>query len=115
MEFEDWVRVRTDTRRMQVQHVTVRVPAFSIPGTSITKDKNTTELARPMHFDNKTLFVQVLRVKLKNATLKTWASLLGLLERWKATPSTIALARSVWKEFIRAVRRMVGGYSVQPV
>lgn len=98
-----------------MQHVTVRVPAFSILGTSITKDKNTTELARPMHFDNKTLFVQVLRVKLKGAILISWSEFLGLLERWKATPSTIALARSVWKEFIRNMKRLSHGYSVQPI
>lgn len=114
MDFPEYIAGRSATRRMQVQHVTVRKQTMNIFGKAIFVDKAHTELARPSNYDNKSLFVQVLMVKLKDSACSTWEDLLGLLQHWRAIQGTIALAKSLWKEYTRAMKRIgYRGYSVQ--
>lgn len=109
MNFFEYITQRTNTCRYEVVVVTQTVLRMNILGQLVPVKVQHTELRKPETSDVKSLFVQTLRVKLSLAIselVSTWEGFLGWLKRWKATQGTITIARSLWKEYTRALRNL---------
>lgn len=115
MTFEQWIKVRSNTKDMHVVEVTQRRMRPNILGVMRPYNHKTTELKKPQYHDNKSLFVQMLMIKLKASDyITSWESFLGWLVHWKAIEGTIVLAKSLWKQYTRAMRnlRIRDGYAI---